>query len=576
MSQAERQRALRLARALGLLLFLGLAGLAVRLTWIQVRLHEQGLQRMQSQSTRREVLPARRGSLFDRHGRLLAGDVAGVRPWVLPRNVRPAGTPAEVRARLESIADYLAPDVGLAHDDLMARLIGDRWISLGRAVADPVVIERWESERGGLLRGVDLQPASSRRNPWRALAGNVIGFVDHEARGVAGLEQGLDARLTGTPGERTLRVDHRGRELAEDGLPFRLPQHGEDVTLTLDAQLQRVLEEELARGCENVSAQRGMGVLLDPRTGDVLAMASLPTLDLDDDSQRPRDAVVCGPVQEVYAPGSTLKALMMAAALELGLAHPEEPPVDVSDGRFGGRRIRDTHPSDVPLTLEEILVESSNIGMARLLTRIVPPDRPNDTEAMRPVFDTLRALGFGQRTGVPLPAETAGLVTRLPEWKRNYTLASVSYGQEIGVSALQMAAAASSLADGVRRSPRLVASPRDAAGGAHPSGTRVFRREHVDQVRGWMARSVAEGSCQELIDLGVPIAGKTGTADDEANPGAEVHSYCALVPADDPVLTLVVVIRDPQGVRYSSESAAPTAAAVLRRALPYMGHPLTP
>ena len=194
------------------------------------------------------------------------------------------------------------------------------------------------------------------------------------------------------------------------------------------------------------------------------------------------------------------------------------------------------------------------------------------------MYELLGRLGLGRRTGLPVPAEVPGLVTPLHRWSRNYTLASVAFGQELGVSATQMAAAASTLLDGLYRPPRLVHGLTDGEGVSlkipSTSGVHVFRPENVRRIRGFMARSVDEGTCAEMRIPGIPVAGKTGTAQCETKKGAEVHSYVALAPADDPSLTLVVVVREPQGVRYASQSAAPAAGRILRRLLPYLGFSL--
>lgn len=572
------QRARRLVLVFAVLLFTGLVALSGRLAWLSLATHDEALARMDRQANRMEDVEARRGSLLDRHGRVLASSVQTLRAEVLPRNVqRREEEPEDRDALLAEVADFLAPRVDAPRDDLLRRLSGEKWSVLGEPVEDPAALDALERERRGLLYGVDLVPGFARRYPWGTAAGNLIGYVNHEGAGVAGLEQGLDDLLRGIDGVRRFRVDHLGREVAVDGGLEVPPVDGLDVTLTLDARVQQIVEEEALAAFAALDARGVTVVAMEPATGDVLAVCSVPGLDLSDRADRPKDGSVCAALQELYAPGSTFKPLMMAAALELGIADPEGPPIDCGAFR-GPRRIRDTHPTDVPLSLEEIIVESSNIGMANLLTRLVPEDRPRDTALMRPVHDILGKLGLGRATGLPVPAEASGIVTPLERWTRTYTLASVAFGQELGVSAVQMAAAASTLCDGQYRPPRLVHGCASVEGGAsvlEPARpAHVFRPDVVRRVRGYMARSVAEGACAEVKLPGIAVAGKTGTAQCERFAGEEVHSYAALAPADDPFLTLVVVVRNPQGVRYASQSAAPTAGRILRRVLPYLGFPL--
>lgn len=565
-------KARRLVLGFAGLLVLGLVVLSTRLAWIQLVDHRPSAERQQAMSVRRVSVPARRGDLLDRHGRPLALAVQGLSVEVLPRNVLGRRETSGERAELvRDIARFVAPHVQADPEDLAIALTDRRWSRLGEVVLDPDSIEALERRSRELLYGVDLVPVPERVYPWGPVAGNLVGYVDHTGHGVAGLEQGLDRRLAGQDGWRLRRVDPRGRELHDGSLEGQPPRDGQDVRLTLDVQVQRALQEECLATLEERSARRVSAVALDPRTGQVLGLASVPTVDPSDGSDRALFPTTLAPVQEVYAPGSTLKPLMLAGALQLGLVRRGEL-IDTSrdQGRFGGRRVKDTHPVEGQQSLEEIIVNSSNIGMARLLTRIVPEDTPRDQEAMAPVRQLLLDLGFGTTTGAPLPAEAAGLVTALGSWHRHYTLVSVSFGQELAVTPLQMAAALATLADGRYRRPRLLAdAARDADG-----PRRVFDRDVVEDLRAWMARSVAEGSCAEVQLPGIAVAGKTGTADSEVNKGQEIHSYAALVPAQDPELALVVVVDEPVGVRFASQSAAPAAGRILRRVLPYLGHPL--
>ena len=572
------QRARRLVLVFAALLFCGLLALGGRLSWIALATHETAALRMDRQSTRSELLEARRGSLFDRHGRTLACSVQTLRAEVLPRNVhRRADDDVERAELVNAVARFLSPYVAASVEHLVQRLSGERWTVLGEAIEDPRAVDLIESERRGLLYGVDLRTGWSRRYPWGRTAGNLIGYVNHELKGVAGLEQGLDAHLQGHDGARRQRVDHVGRIVVEGGHEELPPVDGLDVTLTIDARIQQIAEEEAMAALERHSAKRVTVVAMDPRSGDILAISSVPGLDLSDTSDRPRDGSTCAALQEIYPPGSTFKPLMMATAMQLGLAHPDEPPLDCR-AFDGPRRIRDTHPKQEPLSLEEIIVHSSNIGMANLLTRIVPKDQARNTALMRPVYETLKALGLGEATDLPLPAEATGIVTPLERWDRTYTLASVAFGQELGVSAMQMAAAASTLCDGLYRRPRLVHGCAGAGGEQailpREPARRVFRPDIVDEVRRYMARSVEEGSCEEVKLPGVAVAGKTGTAEAEIGGEAEVHSYSALVPAAAPFLSLVVVVRDPQDVRYASQTAGPAAGRILARVLPYLGQPI--
>jgi cell division protein FtsI (penicillin-binding protein 3) len=323
--------------------------------------------------------------------------------------------------------------------------------------------------------------------------------------------------------------------------------------------------------------------MLDVKTGDILGMDSAPGLDPDDSRTWTKEAQVFRPTQTVYSPGSTFKPVMLSMALDLGIVQPDDR-IDTSPphGTFGTRHVTDTHPIRTgPASLEEIIVASSNIGMSNILTRLVPVGDENDHELMRPVYERLVKLHVPEPTGVPIPAETGGLLTPLDQWTRNYTLVSVSFGHEISVTPLQMASIAASLADGRWRRPRLVAAYLDESGHRVEMPTeppvQVFTRGTVDLVRTYMQAVVEKGQAKSAAVPGVPIAGKTGTTvpDHPSKPGEppahEVHSFIALAPAADPQVALVVVVDGPQGFRYAAETVAPITGAILRRALPYLG-----
>jgi cell division protein FtsI (penicillin-binding protein 3) len=296
--------------------------------------------------------------------------------------------------------------------------------------------------------------------------------------------------------------------VAASGRPTVAALDGLDAVLTLDVVLQRIVEEELAAACKRLSAVWGSAVMLEVATGDILALASVPDLDPSDSRTWTRERQMVRPVQALYSPGSTFKPLMMAAALELGLVSPGSK-VDCSPGRgrIAGRRklVKDTHPVDEKLTLDEIIVRSSNVGMANIVTELVPEDQPKNTALMRPLHDILTRMGVGRPTGVPIAAESPGKLTPLRDWSRPYTLVALSFGHEVAVTPLQMAAIVATLADGRYRTPRLVAAWDDGSGArvelpvAEP--TRVMSRATADLVRGYMVSVIERG---QAGSAGVP------------------------------------------------------------------------
>jgi cell division protein FtsI (penicillin-binding protein 3) len=574
-----------------------LLGLFGRLVWLHVATAPEASARQARQSTTAGVRLARRGSVCDRRGQPLAQSVEEVQVTVWPPKITdgPKGprSQAEVFASLTTIGEFLEPIVGVPAEQLAPAMLATdrngrpRNARLGAPVTDPLLIDRLLAERErarGALRRVDLEHDWQREYPFGACAGPLLGFVNHDGFGGAGLEHGLDEILGCTVSGTLPRRHGAGSFAMADALREPLePLDGFDVLLTLDVVAQQMVEEELNRSAAELHATGGSAVLIEVATGDVLALASTPGLDPTDTRTWTAAGQVLRPVQTVYSPGSTFKPFMLAAALDLGLVQPGSrvncKPDSGRDALFGKRRIKDTHPEHYPangmLSLEQILVESSNVGMARILTSLLPAGHDRDTELMRPIYDVIRALGVGQPTGVPVAAEAAGLYTPLSRWSRNQTLASVAFGHEVAVTPLQMAAITASLADGCYRAPRLVRAYRDQHGNRTEMplapATRVFSAAHADMVRTWMRAVVDTGAAKCVSVPGVPVSGKTGTTVDERDKSKETHSFIALVPTNAPVIALVVVLEQPKGHRYAAQTVAPPTGRILNRVVPYLG-----
>ncbi|GJM22165.1 MAG: cell division protein FtsI [Planctomycetota bacterium] len=561
----------------GLLLF-ALVLLAGRLGYLHLSLNEQARAEVLAATLRTRVVPAQRGQIFDRHGRALASNEQALRVDVWPPKLTGVTrTPGERVKHARRIADLLAPAVSASPDALIQNLMGDKNRTLGLPVSDPDTQQWIRAGLGDEFKGLDVHEVSVRRYPWGSTAGNLIGFLDSAGKGASGLERGLEVWLEGSDGERNVRVDHRGLEQVDPRLPVQAPFHGLDVTLTLDVKVQQLVEQELLELMNSQEAERAVGVVLDARNGDLLALASVPRLDPDRRGSITTAGMRLGSVQDQYNPGSSFKPLMMAAALDLGLAHTSDPPIDCSKFEYWSK-VRDSHPQDHALDLAEILVHSSNIGMATIMTRITPEDRPRDAAAMAPLYQYLVNLGLGTDTGLPLFGEAQGHFDPLEKWHRRYHVAQIARGQAITLSTVQFAAAINALTDGQYRPPRLVASVSNGVDGEfeefpHALPTPVFHPDTAETVRGWMQRVVEEGACQEMKSLGLAVAGKTGTArlEDDLESGDEMHSYVAMVPANDPVVTLVLSVRRPRNARYASQSAAPAMGRLIRSLAPYLG-----
>ncbi|MGQ0552137.1 MAG: peptidoglycan D,D-transpeptidase FtsI family protein [Planctomycetota bacterium] len=591
-------RARRLTLIFATFLAFVLGGLLVRVAWLQLATGEAAAARQARLSQGSQRLLARRGALLDRHGQVLADSaqalqVTAYSPRITHNGSRPRRA-TDVLNSIEGITTTLGPILNLPASEiapaLVARRADGRGLStrIGRPVSDSESIDQLLAEQrpGRPLARLEFEPSWVRRHPGGTVAGNLLGLVLADGQGGSGLELGLQQHLSlGVDGRLPFRAGVAGFRVANPDAPDLDPLDGVDVELTIDMALQRMVEEELGLGCQKLSAVGGAAVLLDVQTGDILAMASAPSLDPQEPRTWSDAAQVIRPVQTVYSPGSTWKPIMLAAALDLGLVRPDER-VNCSPerGRIPGRSkpVRDTHPTTGEFSLKEILIESSNVGMANILIRLVEESRPKDTAAMAPLYQILRGLGVGTRTGVPIKAEAAGSLTELSTWTRPYSLVALSFGHELTVTPLQMAAAAATLAQGVHRTPRLVRAYLDDQGrrleAPFGAAVQVLSPTACDWVRYWMQAVVEEGQAGSAKVPGVSVAGKTGTTVHETEMSAhdprkkrETHSFIALAPAQAPRVALVVVIEQPRGHRYAAQTVAPVTGAILRRALPYLG-----
>ena len=517
------------------------------------------------------ALPARPGDLLDRHGRLLATTVTADSLFVVPREI-----PADW---VEDACAKLADAAGVDAADLTDRVRAhpDRWFLWVRRRLDPAAAET--------VRDLDLpgrwwgfRPEYRRRAPLGPVGGAVVGLRDLSGRGVSGMERVLDDRLRGEEGVRTTVRDARGRTRAVLATRSRPPRPGEDVTLTLDAVLQRFCEAELDRVGAQFSPEWCCLLLTDPHTGAVLAAASRPAFDPENPSPDGPAAFTHRAFGTPFEPGSTVKPLFVGAALAGGFAPPDEP-IDCENGRWtvpagwpgAGRVLRDVARRGL-LTPAEILTVSSNVGTAKLAARM------GNEELHR----TAVAFGFGRQAGRELPGSAAGSLRALEDWG-GYSTMSVPIGHEFTVTAAHLAAAHGALANGGTLVPLTLVRPRDGEPRA-ATASRALPRDWADWlIAGPLAAVVDRGTARGVrgsdADGGDRLFGKTGTAqlwDAAANRYAEDRTTASAViggPVRAPRALAVCVVHDPRGsgewanVRGGGSVAAPAAAAAVRFAL---------
>jgi cell division protein FtsI (penicillin-binding protein 3) len=501
-------------------------------------------------------LAAIRGEILDRDGRPFAytGDASRVvaDPTVVD-------DPARTALALTTVLDL---PVGELTEKLAAE---GRYVVL----ATQVVPETADAVSALELPGIFLEDDPVRLYPAGAVGGQVVGFVGREGTGLAGIEQTYEDVLAGTPGTRRVEVGSGGFPIPSRGIDEAVPAtDGSDVTLTLDQDLQYVLEQRLADACADGATTRASAVVLDAATGEVAAMASCPGYDPGNYGATP-ELLKNPTVSDVFEPGSVLKAVTLAAAVEEGVATPEESFLVDGSIQAGNRVVTDAHDHEpIDWTVTGILAKSSNVGTIMLARRV------GDEK----LEQYLRAFGVGSTTGIELPGESKGILQGSEEWSE-IQAANVAIGQGVSVTTLQMASVFQTIAnDGVRVEPRIVRSVTSPDGrvrpAAEPGSTRVVSGSTADALAHMLEAVVGPGGTAPLGQIeGFRVAGKTGTAQ-RANPecdcyagGGYVTTFAGFAPADAPRYVLAVELERPTSSAEGGQVAAPVFRDVLRYAL---------
>jgi cell division protein FtsI (penicillin-binding protein 3) len=530
---------LGLFTVLGVLLFVVLS---VRLFWVQILRGNDYRESAQNQHFERVRVAPHRGRILDRHGKELAFTAENPTIVVDAAKLDPAARPA--------LARRLAPILGIPAADIVRKLDTRRRDVRLNPGATEVVMDSLRN----LPRSVTVQLQPKRIYPYGKAAAHVTGFVGVDQEGIEGLEVAWDRELRGRPGWATyLRDGHQNR--MSQGIE-RAAESGLDLELTIDAELQEVVAERLDAAVAACRAKAGYVLVIEPATGDILAMANSPSYDPIEYRKAAPEHLRNRILSDVIEPGSTIKAMTVSAALEDGSYRPNTP-IDCHMGswRLGVRTISDHEPFGI-LPLVETFAHSSNIAMAQVGLRL----------GKDKMYHYLRKFGFAERTGLGLPGEAPGKLKKPENWYGD-TAASVAFGYEILVTPLQMAMAYSVLAnDGVLMKPRLVRAVR--------SGDEVVTTIPVQPVRQavsaktattlleFMEHTVLEGTGKKAGIDWCRVGGKTGTArkyDAELKTYIARHyaSFVGVAPANDPRLLIYAVIDEPRGDIYGGSTAAP-------------------
>jgi len=563
------------------LLVVAFAALLGRVGYLQSWGAQKNIARAERQQFQREPLYARRGSVFDRNGMLMAGTVQSQSLFVDPKFM------AEQFER-EGREPLLAMDEAVAklchyidRSPLeVSQLLGDRAQARFVRLADNLD-ENTIKEIDKLdFPGIGFTPSNVRYYPMGSVAAHVLGGVNAEG-GLEGIELKFNKLLAGRDGSKRTLKDARRRPIFVDADDYVPAQHGQHLILTIDANIQSITEQELATACEKFKAKSGEAVVIDPWTGDILALANYPTFNPQVLSEATPERRLNRAVVVPYEPGSTIKPFIVGPALASKITRPSEifPTGGAAwPAGYGHRVIRDVHGYS-RLALWDVLVKSSNIGMCMLGQRM----------GNRGLHTALTGFNFGSRTGIELPGEDPGLVNSLRKWTR-FSTESIAQGYEMRVTPLQLARGMTAYANGGRLvDPRVVKGTVGEDGTIEPAARtpldklpQVIDTETSSQVRRILCDVLVRGTAQRARSKTYNLFGKTGTAHSTVNGSYNEENYTSSFvgggPYESPRLVVAMVIHDPDKslAHFGGTVAAPAAGNVLDRALAYLQVPSSP
>jgi len=535
-------------------LTLAFGGLLLRATWLQ-GVRAESLSRLgQTQHREAVTLPAGRGTIYDRTGVELGLGESATTVYANPRQV------VNPRAAAVAVERTLGLDADSVYPQLADRTRGFVYVERQADPAQAAALKRLK------LAGFGFYPEERRSYPQRSVAAQVLGYVGIDGNGLSGLELEFDRALAGRAGKETVVKDPSGRVI--DVQQQRAETPGRNVFLTVDHSIQANAEEVLRQTVHKWHAKSASAIVLDPRTGAVLAMAQQPGYDANRFPSAPRDLQRNRTVTDTYEPGSTFKLITVAAALSERLVAPSTRFTLPYSLHVADRVIHDAEErGTVNYSVAQILAHSSNIGaieLAEMLRRTR-------------LSSWITRFGFGRTTGIDFPGESPGIVLPPEKWSGS-TIGNVPIGQGIAVTPVQMAAAYAAIANGgIWSRPHLV---DHVAGGGRPSlyRRRLVSRQIADELMLMLKDVVAEGTGQYAAMPGYQVAGKTGTAQKPDSHGGYatgryVASFVGIVPASRPRLVVLVTVDEPHGAIWGGVVAAPAFQQIARFDLQYLEVP---
>ena len=564
----DRQKAQRNIGKLGLAMLAVLALVVFRYAWLQLVQGSELAARMRAQVGESYLAQSTRGAILDRSGREMAVSTMTKSLYVDPNHVKEP----------EVLARELAPLIGLTEQQVLDDIAeggGFQWVKHHLAQDEYEAVRQLmkEKEYTDCLNFVD---EAKRYYPNDVLAANVLGFVGTEDKGLDGVEQALDGLLKGEVEEEYLQTDRSSRPILSSIFSRQKRYKGDyckTVTLTIDSSIQFMVEQELDRAMAENGPKAITCIVMDPKNGEVLAMAGRPSYNPNKFWDYSPESWKNRAVSFIYEPGSTFKAMVAGAALQENVVSPNQVFVDPGYVMVSGRRIQNwSGESFGTVTFTDVVKQSLNTGFAQVGLSL----------GAEKLTDYAKRFGFGEQTGIDLPGEEYGILFN-PEDMRDSDIATMSIGQSIAVTPLQLVTAMSAVAnDGVLLKPHIVKEIRNADGSLYLENQRTEVRRVIESstdktLMGLLEQVVATGGGHKAAVKGYRIAGKTGTAQKIREDGAGymdgryIASFCGFAPVEDPRVTVLVIIDDPTlGSYYGGQIAAPVAGRIFSQLMRYL------
>ena len=564
MNKTARTRALLVSGLLAVVFSI----FSYRLIDLQVNRRQEFAALANQTQVLKQEIPATRGSICDIHNEALARDLAMRRVVVDASHIKP-GTAPQVCALL---ASFLSVD----EKALAQKLTPDRrYLMVKRQVPEQTAEDLQTALERQKLRGVYFEPDSTRIYPNGSLLCHVVGFVDYEGHGIQGVEKSMNQYLEGHAGYRYITRDRTGVELVQHRGVEQPANDGNNVALTVDLGLQSIVEQELDAAMKKYAPETATVILMRPRTGEILAMASRPYFDINARAKAEPEQMKNRAIIDMIEPGSTFKIVTLSGVLNEKLVSPDTS-IYCENGRweYGGKLLHDAHPVGT-CSVHDVLVHSSNIGAAKLALQL----------GENRLYKYIKLFGFGDRTGIDLPGEIGGMVHPTNQWSK-ISITRIPMGQGVGVTPIQVVAAMGAIANrGKLMMPQIIHSITDEHGTPISEFPPVEVRQAIDP------KTVDElipaledvvsprGTAKGAAVPGYKVGGKTGTAQ-KVSPqggylsGKYVVSFVGFLPAENPELVGMVMLDNAttrQGENYGGLVAAPIFSSIAGKAMRYLG-----